>query len=129
MKKPSVPSSGSPGCGVWLTRAVACQTARLLVAPAAARMREVRSRILILDDSPDFRAAARVRACERSGPQVSEHSEDAAVLIGRLMQAELVEDPCHVPLHCGHGDHQLTGNGSIRTAFRNQSQYLALALG
>jgi CheY-like chemotaxis protein len=60
MKKPSVPRSGSPGCGVGLTRPVASETVgftRLRMDRAAPRMRYVTSRILIVDDSRHFRAA------------------------------------------------------------------------
>src|ERR1700746_1422890 len=62
-----------------------------------------------------------------SGLQVLEHREDAAMLIRRLMKAELIKDAGHVPFHGGHGDHQFVCDAGIGAPLGDQRKYFPLA--
>ena len=48
------------------------------------------------------------------------------MLVGRLMQAELVENAGHMPLDGGHRDHQLVRYAGVGMPFCDQRQHLPL---
>ena len=48
------------------------------------------------------------------------------MLVGRVVQAELVEDASHVPFHGGYRDHQFVRDARIGAALGDQLQNLPL---
>jgi len=102
--------AGSPGSGGPVAR----QSLRALLSSYLARA-----------SSPT--APGRPGMQHRSGPQVGEDGQYPAVLVGRLMQAELVEDAGHVAFHRGHGDRELASDTDFGAALGHLGQHLPLA--
>src|SRR5215212_10695365 len=63
----------------------------------------------------------------RSRVQEGEHRQDAAVILHRGGEAELVEDAGHVLLDGPLADDELVGDRLVRAALRHQRQDLSLA--
>src|SRR4051812_24524067 len=61
------------------------------------------------------------------GPHVSEHCEDAPVVVLGRRKTQLVEDRADVLLHSGLRDGEALSDRLVRAAFGDQPEYLALA--
>jgi hypothetical protein len=51
------------------------------------------------------------------------------VLLGRLVQPELVEDARYVAFHGGYSDHELLRDAGVGESFGDQGQYFCLTFG
>src|SRR5215471_16485728 len=65
----------------------------------------------------------------RSGAQVCENRENAAMVVGRAGDPQLAEDAVDVALDRLRAEHQLLADAVVRAPFGHQAEHLALACG
>src|SRR4029450_11549982 len=80
-----------------------------------------------MKDSPSL-AVERWDSTAWSGAEEGEDGQYPAVLVGRLGQAQLLEDLGDVGLHGAFGDEQPGGDGPVGQALGDQPQHLPLPL-
>src|SRR5258706_2121759 len=64
-----------------------------------------------------------------SGAKKGQHGENAAVIVGGVVQAELGHDPADVSLDCLGAQHQELGDALVGPALGDEGEHLAFAAG